>query len=120
MLKNSHLIQLLKKIWYNESGLRIGGKMSKYTLISSELIRDKELSVNEKIILIDIITYHNKNKGYSFPTYEMLIKDTGVNKRTLMKSLDKLERLQYMKREPLEGSNRNKYIINEKYLIVKK
>ena len=93
--------------------------MNKYTLIRADLIRDPNLSPYEKIVLIDIITYHNKDKGYSFPTYEMIMKDTGVNKRTLMKSLSKLEELNYIKRESLAGANRNKYIVNEKYLVVK-
>lgn len=93
--------------------------MNKYTLIRADLIRDPNLSPYEKIVLIDIIMYHNKDKGYSFPTYEMIMKDTGVNKRTLMKSLSKLEELNYIKRESLAGANRNKYIVNEKYLVVK-
>lgn len=93
--------------------------MSKYTLISNDLIRDPNLSPYEKIVLIDIISYHNKDIGYAFPTYEILMNDTGINKRTLMKSLDVLEKLDFIKRETLEGGNRNKYIVNEKYLVVK-
>lgn len=93
--------------------------MKKYTLVSNKIIHAMDLNVREKLVIIALIMYHNKDLGYAFPSYEELLKCTQISNKSLIKALNKLEELEYIKREAGAGGKRNKYFINEKYLIVK-
>ena len=86
--------------------------MSYTSSITNELIRDKSLKANTKILLLVLMTYENK-EGFAYPSQPRLIEETGLSKNTLLKCLNELEEKGYIKRVKENGVN-NKYYINRK------
>ena len=84
--------------------------MSYTSSITNELIRDKSLKANTKILLLVLMTYENK-EGFAYPSQPRLIEETGLSKNTLLKCLNELEEKGYIKRVKEKGEN-NKYYIN--------
>jgi DNA-binding transcriptional regulator YhcF (GntR family) len=87
-----------------------------YTKIKNNLLRDKTLKANTKILLLILISYDNQEKGYSYPSQSRLLEETGLSKNTLLKCLDELEEKGYIKRVKGKGEN-NKYYINSSIKI---
>lgn len=79
--------------------------------ITNELIRDKNLKANTKILLLVLMTYENSETGYSYPSHSRLKEETGLSKVTLLKCLDELEERGYVTIKKSNGEN-NKYYIN--------
>ena len=84
--------------------------MSYTPSITNELIRDKSLKANTKILLLVLMTYENK-EGFAYPSQPRLIEETGLSKNTLLKCLNELEEKGYIKRVKEKGEN-NKYYID--------
>ena len=89
--------------------------MSYTPSITNELIRDKSLKANTKILLLVLMTYENK-EGFAYPSQPRLIEETGISKNTLLKCLNELEEKGYIKRVKEKGEN-NKYYINSSIKI---
>ena len=89
--------------------------MSYTPSITNELIRDKSLKANTKILLLVLMTYENK-EGFAYPSQPRLIEETGLSKNTLLKCLNELEEKGYIKRVKEKGEN-NKYYINSSIKI---
>ena len=89
--------------------------MSYTSSITNELIRDKSLKANTKILLLVLMTYENK-EGFAYPSQPRLIEETGLSKNTLLKCLNDLEEKGYIKRVKEKGEN-NKYYINSSIKI---
>ena len=89
--------------------------MSYTPSITNELIRDKSLKANTKILLLVLMTYENK-EGFAYPSQSRLIEETGLSKNTLLKCLNELEEKGYIKRVKEKGEN-NKYYINSSIKI---
>ena len=89
--------------------------MSYTPSITNELIRDKRLKANTKILLLVLMTYENK-EGFAYPSQPRLIEETGLSKNTLLKCLNELEEKGYIKRVKEKGEN-NKYYINSSIKI---
>ena len=85
--------------------------MSYTSKITNELIRDKSLKANTKILLLVLMTYENDEMGYSYPSQTRLKEETGLSKVTLLKCLKELEEKKYITIEKSNGEN-NKYYIN--------
>ena len=79
--------------------------------ITNELIRDKNLKANTKILLLVLMTYENSETGYSYPSHSRLKEETGLSKATLLKCLNELEERGYITIKKSNGEN-NKYYIN--------
>ena len=79
--------------------------------ITNELIRDKNLKANTKILLLVLMTYENIETGYSYPSHSRLKEETGLSKVTLLKCLNELEERGYITIKKSNGEN-NKYYIN--------
>ena len=92
-----------------------------YAKFEKSIWKDTQIKGNEKYILIYLISYHNKEYGYSFPTYEQIQEDTGISRNTLAKILKNLECKGYIKRDKYKNNNgwNNIYYIN-KYLVTNK
>ena len=81
-----------------------------YTNIDNEIIRS-DLKPITKIVLITILSYYNKDNGYSYPTQKRLMADTCIkDRKTLQKAIKELEEEGYIRKEAFRGS-RNKYYI---------
>ena len=89
--------------------------MSYTPSITNELIRDKSLKANTKILLLVLMTYENK-EGFAYPSQPRLIEETRLSKNTLLKCLNELEEKGYIKRVKEKGEN-NKYYINSSIKI---
>ena len=89
--------------------------MSYTPSITNELVRDKSLKANTKILLLVLMTYENK-EGFAYPSQPRLIEETGLSKNTLLKCLNELEEKGYIKRVKEKGEN-NKYYINSSIKI---
>ena len=83
-----------------------------YTVIDNEIIR-ADLKATQKIVLITILSYHNKERGYSYPSHSDLMRDCCIkDKNTLIKAIKDLEALGYLKKETIKGVG-NRYYIEE-------
>lgn len=84
-----------------------------YTNIDNDIIRSDKLKPIQKIVLIAILSYYNEDKGYSFPSHKVLMKDCCVkDKGTLIKAINDLESLGFLKKETVKGKG-NKYFIEK-------
>ena len=83
-----------------------------YTVIDNEIIR-ADLKATQKIVLITILSYHNKERGYSYPSHSDLMRDCCIkDKNTLIKAIKDLEALGYLRKETIKGVG-NRYYIEE-------
>ena len=83
-----------------------------YTVIDNEIIR-ADLKATQKIVLITILSYHNKERGYSYPSHSDLMRDCCIkDKNTLIKAIKDLESLGYLRKETIKGVG-NRYYIEE-------
>ena len=89
----------------------------KHTLVRSELLRSKELSTRTKLVLITLISYYNEDLGYAYPSYEILLKNTRIDKSTLTKELMHFSDNGYIRIENGVGRRRNKYYISDHCLV---
>ena len=83
-----------------------------YTVIDNEIIR-ADLKATQKIVLITILSYHNKERGYSYTSHSDLMRDCCIkDKNTLIKAIKDLEALGYLRKETIKGVG-NRYYIEE-------
>ena len=83
-----------------------------YTVIDNKIIR-ADLKATQKIVLITILSYHNKERGYSYPSHSDLMRDCCIkDKNTLIKAIKDLEALGYLRKETIKGVG-NRYYIEE-------
>ena len=87
-----------------------------YTVIKNDLLRSNNLKANTKILLLVLLSYENKEEGFSYPSHSRLIEETGLSKTTLLKCLNELEEKRYIKRVKEKGEN-NKYYISDSIKI---
>lgn len=81
-----------------------------YTIVDNEIIRT-DLKATPKIVLIAILSYYNKEKGYSYPSQKTLMEDACIkDKNTLIKAINELEEKGYIRRSVGKGTN-NRYFI---------
>lgn len=92
-----------------------------YIKLDKEILKDKKLKSNEKLVLIYLIGYNNSELNYSFPTYNQIKEDTGISIKTLAKIFNSLEDKGYIKRanNPNRSGRNNVYYIY-KYVVVNK
>lgn len=86
--------------------------MSSFTIVPNEVLENKELSISERMILIALISYKNEEKGFAYPSYKQLKKRSGVkNDSTLIKGLNKLVELKFIKKTVVEGKGTKYHLI---------
>ena len=82
-----------------------------YTIIDNDIVINKDLKVTQKIVLIAIMSYVNKEEGYAYPSQATLMKDTCIkDKNTLIKAINELEEKGYIKKLIGRGKN-NRYTV---------
>lgn len=82
-----------------------------YTVIENDFFDNNSLKINTWAVLMFLLRYENKDKGYAYPSQSMLLKKTGLSKVTLLKCLNELEERGYITIKKSNGEN-NKYYIN--------
>lgn len=70
--------------------------------LKRQILTNKKLSSNEKIVLMEIydfidISYNKKNIDFCYLTIETIVEDTGISKKTVIQSIKKLEKLNFIK-----------------------
>ena len=90
-----------------------GKNVEPYTKVLNKILDDTELTSNEKILLISIISYYNEHEGYAYPSYKDLKKRSSLKKdMTLIKHSNSLEQKGYITKETTTGVG-CKYFINK-------
>ncbi|GAA0121726.1 hypothetical protein UT300018_10420 [Clostridium faecium] len=76
-----------------------------FTLIDHDNVLDNvDLNIQELGLLIALISYYNKQKGYAYPSYEQLMKRSRIkSKTTFINTLNSLLNKEYIKRETIKG-----------------
>ena len=83
-----------------------------YTILQNNILDNPILNMKEQSLLIAIISYHNKEKGYAYPNYEQLkLRSKIKDNRTLNKNINSLIEKKFIKKETLKGIG-CKYYIN--------
>lgn len=83
-----------------------------FTIIENSILDDERLTVQDQSVLISIISYFNKDKGYSYPSYVQLKKRSKViDNRTLKKCINSLIEKGYIRKETIKGLGCKYYIL---------
>ncbi|MEL5900574.1 helix-turn-helix domain-containing protein [Clostridium sporogenes] len=84
-----------------------------YTVIDNEVLENKDLNIQEQSLLIALISYYNKEKGYAYPSYKQLMNRSKIKSRTtFINTLNSLLTKKYIKRETIKGKG-CKYFIKD-------
>ena len=92
-----------------------------FVMIKRELISDKNINANEYRVYTYLLMMYNEEKGYAFPSIDVIADKTNLSQSTVKRCIKKLEKLGYLevsKRKGLAG-NFNIYS-NLKHLVNKK
>lgn len=75
------------------------------TIIDNDNVLDNnEFNMQEQSLLIALISYYNKEKGYAYPSYKQLkLRCKLKDNRTLIKTMDSLIKKGYLTKETLKG-----------------
>lgn len=83
-----------------------------YTILQNNILDNPILNMQEQSLLIAIISYYHKEKGYAYPNYEQLkLRSKIKDNRTLNKNIKSLTEKKFIKKETLKGIG-CKYYIN--------
>lgn len=84
-----------------------------YTIIDNDILRaGDKLKPNEFRVLLVLMSYCNKEKGFAYPSHKDLKRDCAIkDKGTLIKVINELEEKGYITKETVKGKG-NKYYIN--------
>lgn len=83
-----------------------------YTIIDNDLLENENLKIQEQSLLIALLSYYNKKKGYSYPSYKQLKKRSKIkHDMTLINTINSLENKGYITKEVKKGVG-TKYYIN--------
>lgn len=75
-----------------------------YTNIDNQILDNEELNIQEQSLLIALISYYNKEKGYAYPSYKQLMQRSKIKKDdTLIRIIKSLIDKGYVKKETLKG-----------------
>ncbi|KYH28898.1 hypothetical protein CLTEP_27400 [Clostridium tepidiprofundi DSM 19306] len=90
--------------------------MPGFTFIDNDGVLDNEdLNIQEQSVLIALISYYNKEKGYAYPSYKQLKKRSKISDdRTLIKAIANLCSKDFIKKETLKGIGNKYYILTVK------
>ncbi|NEZ49306.1 helix-turn-helix domain-containing protein [Clostridium botulinum] len=82
-----------------------------YTIINNQLLEDERLNIQEQSLLITLISYYNKEKGYAYPSYKQLMKRSKIkSKTTFINTLNSLINNKYINRQTVKGKGCRYYI----------
>lgn len=83
-----------------------------YTILENSILEDEKLTIHEQSILIAIISYFNKEKGYSYPSYSQLKRRSKIaDNRTLNKCVNSLIEKGYINKETIKGLGCKYYVL---------
>lgn len=83
-----------------------------YTILENDVLDNPNLNMQEQSLLIALISYHHKEKGYAYPNYEQLkLRSKIKDNRTLSKNINSLIEKKFIKKETIKGRG-CKYYIN--------
>lgn len=88
--------------------------MPGFTIIDNDNVLDNnDLNIQELSLLIALISFYNKEKGYAYPSYKQLMKRSRIKSRTtFINTLNSLSAREYIKRETIKGKGCRYFIKN--------
>ncbi|EOU2061888.1 hypothetical protein C4D23_09960 [Clostridium perfringens] len=94
------------------SGKEVNSNKRGYTILENDVLDNPNLNMQEQSLLIALISYHHKEKGYAYPNYEQLkLRSKIKDNRTLSKNINSLIEKKFIKKETIKGRG-CKYYIN--------
>lgn len=93
----------------------------KFLKLADEVLFNKELTSNEKIVYAVLLRRYNENKKCSYPSFEHISTETGISLSTVNRAIKRLSKLGYItinKKKSVLG-NFNEYT-NLKHLVSNK
>lgn len=85
-------------------------KIANYFESWKKVLRDKELTAIQKVILKDLELYRNTRTGYAWPSTTKIGEDLGVNRKTIERNLKRLEDSKLVEVKRQKGGL-NKYLL---------
>lgn len=83
-----------------------------YTILKNNILDNPILNMQEQSLLIAIISYYHKEKGYAYPSYEQLkLRSKIKDNRTLNKNIKTLIEKKFIEKETVKGIG-CKYYVN--------
>ena len=80
--------------------------------------KDTVLTLEEKHLLTILIKYYNVDKGYSYPTYEILLKECSTKRRSKISKIIKgLKEKNYIEVIKVKGNKSHYYVKKYLYLV---
>lgn len=70
--------------------------MTRFVMVDNTIIENKEISSNDKIVYIYLISLYNKEKCYSFPSLKNISEHIGISLSTVKRSIKHLSELGFI------------------------
>ena len=92
----------------------MAGSGVSFTIILNPLIDDKSLTVTEKMVLISLLRYMNKDQQRSWPSTRLLAENLGLSQLWIRRTLNRLEEKGLIKSEKKAGCVTRYEVLTEK------
>ena len=93
------------------------GQLSDKSYIEfSHSLYDEDITLEEQSLLLSIVSFYDKKKGYAYPTYKKLKFRSKIKQNAILtKTIDSLIKKGYIEKGTVTCTSRIKCMINLKY-----
>ena len=89
--------------------------MSYYFMGDLNILHNKELTANDKLVYFTLVSFMKKENGVAFPRYATISKRCGLSKSSIQKSVKHLAKLQLITTKRLQSTNQ--YLLSQQLAL---
>ncbi len=89
--------------------------MSYYFMGDLNILHNKELTANDKVVYFTLVSFMKKENGVAFPRYATISKRCGLSKSSIQKSVKHLAKLQLITTKRLQSTNQ--YLLSQQLAL---
>ena len=89
--------------------------MSYYFMGDLNILHEKRLTANDKLVYFTLVSFMKKEDGTAFPRYATISKRCGLSKSSIQKSVKHLAKLNFITTKRLQSTN--KYLLSQQLAL---
>ena len=89
--------------------------MSYYFMGDLNVLHDKRLTANDKVVYFALVSFMKKEDGIAYPRYATISKRCGLSKSSIQKSVKHLAKLNFITTKRLQSTN--KYLLSQQLAL---
>lgn len=89
--------------------------MSYYFMGDLNILHEKRLTANDKLVYFTLVSFMKKEDGTAFPRYATVSKRCGLSKSSIQKSVKHLAKLNFITTKRLQSTN--KYLLSQQLAL---